>query len=94
MTVCLLYLTVAIGVNFFHSDDCPVGHGEAGPPNASCPACKFLANAHSTEILPDSLPAIIEQQFDILPIVTSPSVTVPCLTSSIVLRGPPSPPHA
>lgn len=90
VVVCLLYLAVAFGVNFLHNDDCCVAYGEADPPNDSCPACKFLANSYSAEILTDSLPAIVEQQFDVLPIVTSPSVATPCLVSSIVLRGPPS----
>jgi len=84
-----LYLVVACGVNLFHTEDNPLTTGKTAPSSDSCPACKFLAGANSTEVLHDSNLAAIEYQMVSAPTPDSFVVVSTRCTGSIILRGPP-----
>ena len=92
MTAFIAYLVVACGASLFHTEECPLTTGKTAPSSDSCPACKFLAGANSTEVLPDSIPAPLAYQVASLLAPDSSVITVRHWASSIVLRGPPSPP--
>ncbi len=84
------YLTIACGVDLFHTEDCPLTHGKTAPSSESCPACKFLAGANATEALHDSGPVVLEHSI-ISPPAPGSHVTVSKhWATSIALRGPPS----
>jgi len=92
--VALVYLGIVLAIPLLHTDDCPAAPGSKTnhnslPSDAACPACKFLANSNSGQILCDSAPILTPSQ--IAPESTRDSLIAlvsPC-EGSIVLRGPP-----
>jgi len=95
VAVAVVYLGIVLAVPLLHTDDCPAvpwhkNAGDSVPSNASCPACKFLANSNSEQIPCESTPALM--QSEVPPEFTRDWLIVlasPC-DSSILLRGPPS----
>lgn len=84
-----VYLAIACGVDLFHTEDCPLTTGKTAPSSDSCPACKFLAGANSTEALHDASPVAIQYQIVSAPAPDSFVVVPTQCTGSIMLRGPP-----
>lgn len=91
VTAFVVYVVISCGANLFHTEECPLTTGKTAPSSDSCPACKFLAGANSTEVLPDSSPPTIAYQMASLPAPDAPVIISRPWTSSIILRGPPSP---
>jgi len=91
VTAFVVYLVIACGANLFHTEECPLTTGKTAPSSDSCPACKFLAGANSTEVSPDSCPVTFAYQIALLPAPSAQPITSRHWASSIILRGPPSP---
>jgi hypothetical protein len=88
--VVCVYLTIACGVNLFHTEDCPLTTGKTAPSSESCPACKFLAGANSTPALYES--SLIATNYQMVSAPAPDSIVVvsqECIGSIIILRGPP-----
>ena len=85
------YLFVVICIPLMHRDDCPLTANRNAPTSDSCPACKFIAGAHSAQVSADSGPSIttLIAIFDTVP--DSSIVPSRQWIGSIIERGPPSP---
>ena len=90
VTALFVYLIVACGAELFHTEDCPITTGKTAPASESCPACKFLAGANSTQVLHDAGPPALE--YSLIPAPT-PQISVVVSrhwAKSVLLRAPPS----
>ncbi len=85
----LVYPVVACGISLLHSDDCPLATDKTAPCDESCPACKFLAGAHSTQVLPELSLAILGPQVALMATPHPSVVTCRHWASPIIRRGPP-----
>lgn len=90
----LAYLTIACSVDLFHTEDCPLTTGKTAPASESCPACKFLAGANSTQAIHDSGPAALEYSIIAVPSPDTQVTISKHWTKSVLLRGPPSIAHS
>ncbi len=93
--VAFVYLGIVLAVPLLHTDDCSSvprskTPGTSFPSDTPCPACKFLATSHSSEILYDATPALAQTKIPEASIRDSQIVLASPITDSIFLRAPPS----
>jgi hypothetical protein len=86
------YFVISCTVDLFHTEECPLTTGKTAPSSDSCPACKFLAGANSTEALYDVSTMAIECWLASAPVPELFVVVSKQYTGSIILRGAPLPP--
>ncbi len=82
------YLIAACLADLFHTEECPLTTGKTESSSETCPACKFLAGANSTEVLYESAPLVMEFRM-VLPTAPVASAVVTAWPSAILRRGPP-----
>jgi hypothetical protein len=91
VTALVAYLIVACGVDLFHTEDYPLTTGKTAAASESCPACKFLAGANSTQALYETGPAGLEYLVVSAPTPQTSVIVARPWAKSILLRAPPIP---